>query len=273
MKNSFSPFQSALPRRRFLQLTALGALAVIATEPKRALANALIGGSKNLGVAPNKRMLTEKSYLIAPKVAPKLQPFSLQDVRLLDGPFKHAQQLDLDYLLSLEPDRFLTIFRTNAGLEAKAPLYGGWDSGHAFGHYLSALSMMVQSTGDARIKEKLDYSVAQIAECQAKAPDGYVSGIRDGRALFNDVKAGHGNGTHRGWVPWYTMHKLFAGLRDAYLLTGNAQAKDVLVKLGDWEIDTTKNLSDEQWRVMMTQEYGGMAEIMADIYALTGDTK
>jgi hypothetical protein len=134
------------------------------------------------------------TFQIAPRVAPKLQPFSLRDVRLLDGPFKHAQQLDLHYLLSLEPDHFLTIFRTNAGLEAKAPLYGCRGSGHAFGHYLSALSMMYQSTGDARTKRKLDYSVAQLAECQAKAPDGYVSGIPDGHALFNDVKAGDGNG-------------------------------------------------------------------------------
>ncbi len=217
------------------------------------------------------------SYKIAPRVTPQLQPFSLSDVRLLDGPFKHAQQLDMQYMLSLEPDRFLHNFRTNAGLAAKAPIYGGWESagvgGQTLGHYLSALSMMYQSTGDARVKEKLDYTVSELALCQAQAPDGYTSGIPDGRAMFNDVKAGHGNGIHRGWVPWYTMHKLFAGLRDAYLLTGNTQAKDVLVKLGDWEIDTTKNLSDEQWQIMMQDEHGGMAEIMADIYAITGDTK
>ncbi|RYX86236.1 hypothetical protein EON83_03160 [bacterium] len=217
------------------------------------------------------------TYKIEPRVKPQLQPFSLTDVRLLDGPFKHAQQLDIQYMLSLEPDRFLHNFRKNAGLEPKAAIYGGWESagvgGQTFGHYLSALAMMYQSTGDARIKEKLDYSIAELATCQAQAPDGYTSGIPDGRAMFNDVKAGKGNGVHRGWVPWYTMHKLFAGLRDAYLLTGNTQAKDVLVKLGDWELDTTKNLSDEQWQIMMTQEHGGMAESMADLYALTGDTK
>ena len=196
---------------------------------------------------------------------------------MLDGPFKHAQQLDLDYMLSLEPDRFLHNFRKNAGLEPKAPIYGGWESagvaGQTLGHYLSALAMMFQSTGDARLKQKLDYTVSELALCQAQSPDGYVSGIPDGRAMFNDVKAGKGNGTHRGWVPWYTTHKIFAGLRDAYLLTGNAQAKDVLIKLADWELDTTKNLSNEQWQVMMTQEHGGMAESMADLYALTGQTK
>ncbi|BCM91880.1 hypothetical protein IAD21_03757 [Abditibacteriota bacterium] len=220
---------------------------------------------------------TLPSYQVAPRIKPQLQPFSLSDVRLLDGPFKHAQQLDLQYMLSLEPDRFLHNFRTNAGLAAKAPIYGGWESagvgGQTLGHYLSALAMMYQSTGDARIKAKLDYTVSELAVCQAQSPDGYTSGIPDGRAMFNDVKAGKGNGIHRGWVPWYTMHKLFAGLRDAYLLTGNTQAKEVLVKLGDWEIDTTKNLSDEQWQVMMQDEHGGMAETMADLYALTGETK
>ncbi|MCW3060180.1 MAG: hypothetical protein JWQ02_2001 [Capsulimonas sp.] len=213
----------------------------------------------------------------APKVAAKAQAFPLTDVRLLDGPFKHAQQLDLDYILSLEPDRFLHNFRTNAGLEAKAPIYGGWESagvgGQTFGHYLSALAMMYQATGDARLKQKLDYSVAQVALCQEKSGDGYVSGIPDGRAMFNDVKAGKGDGVHRGWVPWYTMHKLFAGLRDAYQLTGNSQAKTCLIKLSDWAIDTTKNLSDEQWAIMLTQEHGGMNETLADVYAITGDQK
>ena len=227
--------------------------------------------------APPVQTMPLPTYQIAPRVKPQLQPFSLTDVRLLDGPFKHAQQLDLEYMLSLEPDRFLHNFRLNAGLEPKAPIYGGWESagvaGQTLGHYLSALAMMFQSTGDARIKEKLDYTVSELALCQAKSPDGYTSGIPDGRAMFNDIKAGNAEGAKRGWVPWYTMHKLFAGLRDAYLLTGNAQAKDVLVKLGDWEIDTTKNLSEAQWQSMMEQEHGGMAETMADLYALTGDTK
>lgn len=214
---------------------------------------------------------------VAPRIAPKVQSFALADVRLLDGPFKHAQQLDLEYILSLDPDRFLHSFRTNAGLEAKAPIYGGWESqgiaGHVFGHYLSALAMMYQATGDARLKEKLDYSVDEIALVQAKNGDGYASAIPDGRAMFNDLKTGNGRALQRGWVPWYTMHKLFAGLRDAYVLTGNEKAKECLIKLSDWAIDTTKNLSDEQWAIMLSQEHGGMNETLADVYAITGDTK
>ncbi|BDI32019.1 glycosyl hydrolase [Capsulimonas corticalis] len=212
-----------------------------------------------------------------PKIAPKVQSFPLTGVRLLDGPFQHAQKLDRDYLLALDPDRLLHNFRTNAGLAAKAPIYGGWESagvaGHTFGHYLSAMSMMYQSTGDARLKQKIDYCVDEIALCQEKSGDGYVSAIPDGRAMFNDVKAGHGDGVHRGWVPWYTMHKLFAGLRDAYQLAGNPKAKTCLIKLSDWAIGVTRNLSDEQWAIMLTQEHGGMNETLADVYAITGEQK
>ena len=216
-------------------------------------------------------------YQIAPRIAPRLQAFSLRDVRLLDGRFKHAQELDLAYLLSLQPDRFLHNFRKNAGLAPKAPIYGGWESqgvaGHILGHYLSALSMMFQATGDARLKQKLDYTISEIALCQAQSSDGYVSGIPDGRAMFADIKAGHGDGALRGWVPWYTMHKLFAGLRDAYVLTGNQTARVSLLKLADWAVDTTRNLDDAGWQTMLSQEHGGMNETLADVYAMTGETK
>ncbi|PQV64208.1 hypothetical protein B1R32_10652 [Abditibacterium utsteinense] len=214
---------------------------------------------------------------ISPRIAPRLQPFSLRDVRLLNGPFQHAQQLDLQYLLFLQPDRFLHNFRKNAGLKPKAPIYGGWESqgvaGQTLGHYLSALAMMFQATGDARLKQKLDYTLSEIALCQAQSSDGYVAGIPDGRAMFADIRAGRGNGALRGWVPWYTMHKLFAGLRDAYFLTGSETAKSSLLKLSDWAVATTAKLDDAQWQIMLGQEHGGMNEVLADVYALTGEKK
>ena len=275
MKNAFA--RSVLPRRRFLQLTALGALAVVATDPRRALADTLVGQAKGLGVAPDKLLAAEKSYLVAPRVAAKAQPFSLAQVRLLPGPFLHAQNQDHAYLLFLEPDRFLHNFHKFAGFEPKAEIYGGWESqgvaGQTMGHYMSALAQMYQTTGDARLKGKLDYIVGQLALIQNKYGDGYVSGIPDGRAMFADIKAGDPNGAKRGWVPWYTMHKLFAGLRDAHILTGNEQAKIVLIQLSDWALDTTRNLNDEQWETMLEQEHGGMNETLADVYALTGQQK
>jgi len=216
-------------------------------------------------------------WTVRPIVAGKVQPFDLADVRLLDGPFQQARARDTTYLLSLESDRLLHNFRTEAGLEAKAPIYGGWENsgvaGHIMGHYLSAVSMDYRATGDPRLKQRVDYIVGELGLCQEKNGGGYVSAIPGGKAMFADVAAGKGDGVHRGWVPWYTMHKLMAGLRDSYLYADNAQAKDVLVKLSDWVVATTANLSDDQWQVMLTQEHGGMNEVLADVYAMTGQQK
>ena len=216
-------------------------------------------------------------YKVAPAVAGRVQPFDLADVALLPSPFQAAMKRDTVYLLSPDPDRLLHGFRTEAGLPAKAPVYGGWESqgvaGHILGHYLSALSMQYRATRNPRIKARVDYIVGELAVCQEKNGNGYVSAIPGGKAMFADVAAGHGDGVHKGWVPWYTMHKLFAGLRDAYLYTDNAQAKEVLVRLSDWAVETTKNLSDAQWQVMLEQEHGGMNETLADVYAMTGDPK
>ena len=222
--------------------------------------------------------LTLPGNAAAPRsIAPQVQPFDLADVRLLDSPFKQAMMRDQTYLFSLNADRLLHNFRTNAGLPAKAPIYGGWENtgvaGHILGHYLSALALCYRATGSPQIKQRINYIVDELALCQAKNGNGYVSGIPDGKAMFADVAAGHGNGVHRGWVPWYTMHKLFAGLRDAYLETGNPKAKAVLVKLSDWAVATTANLSDKEWQIMLTQEHGGMNEVLADVYGLTGDPK
>ncbi len=216
-------------------------------------------------------------YKVAPAVPGRVQPFDLADVTLLPSPFQAAMGRDTAYLLSLDPNRLLHNFRTEAGLTPKAPIYGGWENsgvaGHILGHYLSALSMQYRATHNPRVKARVDYIVGELALCQEKNGHGYVSAIPDGKAMFADVAAGHGDGVHRGWVPWYTMHKLLAGLRDAYLYTGSAQAKDVLVKLSDWAVDTTRNLSGEQWQVMLEQEHGGMNEVLADVYALTGEPK
>lgn len=216
-------------------------------------------------------------YKVAPAVPCRVQPFDLADVKLLPSPFLAAAGRDRKYLMSLDPDRLLHNFRTEAGLTAKAPIYGGWENsgvaGHILGHYLSALSMEYRATHEQAVKQRIDYIVDELALCQEKNGHGYVSAIPDGKAMFADVAAGHGDGVHRGWVPWYTMHKLMAGLRDAYLYTGNAKAKDVLVKLSDWAVDTTRNLDDAQWQIMLEQEHGGMNEVLADVYALTGEPK
>lgn len=220
-------------------------------------------------------------YKIAPVIPSRVMPFSPDDVRLLDGPFRHAMEMDSSYLLSLEPDRLLSWFRKEAGLKPKAPVYGGWESeglaGHSLGHYLSACSRMYLVTGDRHFLERVNYVVDELDTCQMANGNGYVAAIPNGKELFAEVSRGDirsaGFDLNGGWSPWYTVHKLFAGLRDSYLYCGNKKAKDIMVRLAGWVYETTKNLDEAQWQKMLVCEYGGMNEVMANVYALTGDKK
>ena len=213
---------------------------------------------------------------------PAVEFFPLADVRLLDGPFKRNMEADRGYLLSLDADRLLAGFRTNAGLSEKAKRYGGWEnrglSGQTLGHYLSALSLMVASTGDEECRKKLDYTVSELAECQAAAADGFLAGMPDGHTIFDKIeKADLGNkggfDLNGAWVPWYNQHKLFAGLRDAWLYAKNEKAKAAYTKLGDWCEKVTARLDDATMQKMLAVEQGGMMETLADLYAITGEEK
>jgi uncharacterized protein len=205
-------------------------------------------------------------------------PFPLNAVRLLDGPFLDAQQRDAAYLLSLQPDRMLHNFRANASLEPKAPVYGGWESeepwvgirchGHTLGHYLSAASLMYASTGDDRMKQRVDYIVAELHACQTAARSGLVCAFPDGAAQLENAVAGR---PFIG-VPWYTMHKVFAGLRDAHLYAASLSALDVLTQLAAWTAASIAPMSGEQLERMLRTEHGGMNEVLADVAALTGDS-
>jgi Beta-L-arabinofuranosidase, GH127 catalytic domain len=202
-------------------------------------------------------------------VGPKVKAFELTDVRLADGPFLQAQQLNARYLLQLESDRLLHNFRVNSGVKPKAPVYGGWESvepwvdirchGHTLGHYLSACAMMFAASGDVKFKLRVDYIVADLRECQIAGRTGLICAFPDGQAPLDQIR----ETTKFDGVPWYTMHKIFAGLRDAYLHANNKTALDVLVKLSDWAINHTKDLSDDQFQRMLKTEHGGMNEVLA----------
>jgi uncharacterized protein len=200
------------------------------------------------------------------------RPFALQDVRLLDGPFKHAMELDHQYLLSLDTDRLLHAFRLNAGLPSSAQPLGGWEEpksevrGHFVGHYLSACALMYASTGDARVKEKGDAVVAGLAACQAKLGSGYLSAYPE--SFIDRVEAGQ-----RVWAPYYTLHKILAGLLDMYVECGNRQALATARKFADWVIARNARLSDEHMQRMLNNEHGGMSEGLANLSALTGEQK
>lgn len=205
--------------------------------------------------------------------------FSLRDVRLEPGPFLTAQKLDEKYLLELEPDRMLANFRTNAGLTPKARVYGGWESkdpwneirchGHTLGHYLTACACMFESTGDARFAERVDYIVAELALCQKKRGDGLVVAFPDGAAPLIDSFAGR----PFAGVPWYTMHKIMAGLRDAYWHARSRGALGVLFGIARWIDEESKDVSDAAFQKMLDREHGGMNEILADLFMISGDQK
>jgi DUF1680 family protein len=213
-----------------------------------------------------------------PAAGASLTAFELKDVRLLDGPFLKAQRLSAAYLLSLDCDRLLHSFRVNAGLPPKAPIYGGWESaptwtdihcqGHSLGHYLSGVALMTAATGDKRMRQRVDYIVAELAACQKAGDSGLLCAFPEGPGLVAAFIAGDSKVTG---VPWYTLHKVYAGLRDAYQQTGSAQARDVLIRFADWAVVATRSLSDERFETMLEVEHGGMNEIFADLFALTGN--
>jgi len=211
---------------------------------------------------------------IADKVAFKAQPFDLQEVHLLDGPFKQAMTLDADYLLSLDPDRLLHNFRVNAGLPSTAQPLGGWEApdvelrGHSVGHYLSALALMYAASNDARFKARADALVDELAKIQtaqaARFHAGYLSAFPE--EFFDRVEA-----RQRVWAPYYTIHKIMAGLLDVYQLCGNVKALDVVTKMADWVKFRVDHISEEQQQRALGTEFGGMNEVLANIYAATGN--
>lgn len=213
------------------------------------------------------------------------RPFPLDRVRVTGGIFKEKQELDRKYLLEYmdlaRTDKLLAEFRRVAGLPAKAVRYegrweGGGINGHILGHYLTALSACYAATGDERAKTRADYIVDELAACQDANGDGYVMTIPQSD-VWDKVKSGdfRVGGFHicDWWVPNYTLHKVFAGLRDAYRWTGNAKALEVERKLGDWYIGVVKDLDDDKLQKLLKSEWGGLNETFADLAADTGDMK
>jgi len=220
---------------------------------------------------------------ITPAVPDVARPLPLEAVRLTGGPLKQAQDLDADYLLKLEPDRMMAYYRKRAGLEPKAEGYAGWDgdgknlTGHIAGHYLSAVSLMYAATGDQRFKERADYIVREMKEVQDKHGDGYLGALANGKEQFIEVSKGvirsasfDLNGL---WSPWYVLHKTYAGLRDAYRYTGSRAALEVEIKFAAWAEGILSKLDDAQLQKMLNTEFGGMNEVMADLYADTSDKR
>ena len=220
--------------------------------------------------------VTAAAVPAAPLVPRVAEPFAMTDVRLLDGPFRDAMLRDQKYLLSLDPDRLLHAFRLNVGLPSRARPLGGWEEphcelrGHSLGHYLSALSLMYASTGDLELKRRVDYIVGELAKCQAASP---AAGFHAGYlSAFPESFIDRVENSKPVWAPWYTLHKIMAGLLDANQHGGNKQALVVLTKLADWVKFRVDHVLRGQMQKSLDNEHGGMNEVLANLYTVTGDT-
>ena len=207
--------------------------------------------------------------------------FPLGDVTLLEGPLKHARDLNIKTLLKYDCDRLLAPYRKEAGLEPKAKTYPNWDGldGHVGGHYLTAMAINA-ATGDEECRRRMEYMISEITECaeanKKNHPEwgvGYMGGMPNSAKIWSSFKEGDFRVYNGSWAPFYNLHKMYAGLRDAWVYCGNAQAKRLFLKFCDWAVNITSKLSDQQMEQMLGNEHGGMNEVIADAYAMTGDRK
>ena len=207
--------------------------------------------------------------------------FPLGDVTLLDGPLKKARDLNIKVLLQYDNDRLLAPFLKEAGLKPKGELYPNWAGldGHVGGHYLTALAMNA-ATGSKECRERMEYWISELQACaDANAKNhpewgkGYIGGVPGSDRIWSAYKKGNFGPYSGAWVPFYNVHKVYAGLRDAWVYCGNEQAKKLFLGLCDWAIDLTSGLTDAQVERTLHTEHGGMNEVLADAYAITGDKK
>jgi DUF1680 family protein len=226
----------------------------------------------DLGAAP---AAPGSKVKVPDKIPSRAIPFDLTEVRLLDGPFREAMLRDQKYILELDPDRLLHNFRVTAGLPSTAQPLGGWEDpqeelrGHSVGHFLSACGLMYAATGDVRFKDKGDLIVAELAKVQAAMPSrgfnpGFLSAYPE--EFFDRVDK-----RIRVWAPYYTLHKIMAGLLDMYLYTDNAQALDVVTKMAAWVKFRVDRLTEAEQQAALETEFGGMNEVLANLYAVTGN--
>lgn len=203
----------------------------------------------------------------------------LKNVKLLPGIFKESQNVGKNYLSFLDVDRLIAPFYEACGREPRKKRYGGWEamgiSGHSLGHWLSASSYMYVATNDTSLLQKINYVIDELFLIQEFDGTGYVSGFP--RKCFdiaftgefevsNFELAGH-------WVPWYSIHKVFAGLLDTYKLLENKKALEILLKLTNWAYEGTKEMTNDEFQKMIICEIGGMNDTLAELYLLTSDER
>ena len=248
-------------RRDFMTLAASAACTALVPKVAAALPfqDPVVNTVKNDGKTLNRE-----------RVSWKVQPFPMKQVRLGDGHCKMAMEADRQYLHSLPPDRLLHTFRLNAGLPSSAQPLGGWEApdcelrGHyAGGHYLSASALMYASTGDEALRSNANTVVNELGKCQAALKSGYLSAFPV--EFFDRLRD-----RERVWAPFYTIHKIMAGNLDMYVHCGNEQALDITEKMARWVDGYTQPLSYDHMQRILGTEFGGMGEVLCNLYAVTG---
>jgi uncharacterized protein len=230
-----------------------------------------------LGELAPARAAARASGNVADGVAGAAEAFPLGAVKLLDGPFRSNQARNTSYLHLVDPDRLLHTFRLNVGLQSSAQPCGGWEDptielrGHSTGHLLSGLALTYANTGDRAAREKGRYLVRQLATCQASSPaagfhPGYLSAFPE--SFIDRLEAGTGV-----WAPYYTLHKLLAGLIDQHQLAGDARALTVARRMADWVDWRTGRLSYAQMQQVLETEQGGIMESLANLARITGEQR
>ena len=253
------PLNDSFSRRQFLSgAVAVAAASVVPSGLAHTFQDPVVNSPKNK--ADNHELVPWKAL-----------PFPMKQVRLLPGPFASGQERNRQYLHSLPNDRLAYSFRLTSGLTSSAQPFGGWEKpdselrGHFNGgHYLSGVALTYASTGDEDLKKKGDALVSELAQCQDANKNGYLSAFPV--EFFDRLRD-----RVRVWAPFYTIHKIMAGLLDMNQLAGNAQALDVLEKMAGWVDSYTAALPYEHMQRILNTEYGGMGETLANMYAVTGN--
>ncbi|MFC5863335.1 beta-L-arabinofuranosidase domain-containing protein [Acidicapsa dinghuensis] len=256
-------------RRRFLASS--GALGAATLFPSKAALASAPARSEQVASASSADVATRNLvHSSVSKVKWQAEPFAMPDVRLLPGPFKQMMELNRSFLYSLPNDRLAHNFRVTAGIPSDADPLGGWEApdcelrGHYVGHYLSSCALLHVSTGDEPILHKANDLVQILSECQAK--DGYLGAYP---TAFYDRLRRH----EQVWAPFYTYHKIMAGLIDMYEHTGNKQALDMALRMADWADTYARSFTDDDWQRVLLVEQGGMMESAFNLYAITGNAK
>ena len=249
-------------RRKFVTTAAvvgIGASAVLRTPAFAFQNSSTATGSTTAVKQPGREVISLRAI-----------PFPMKDVRLQPGAFNNAAEANRKYLKTLPPDRLLHTFRLTAGLPSSAEPLGDWEKpdcelrGHfAGGHYLSACALAFASSGDEELKRNADLVVAELAKCQAQHKNGYLSAFP--QEEFDRLRDGV-----NVWAPFYTLHKIMAGHLDMYTLTGNEQALANVEKMAHWVRGWADPLSEQQMQRILLVEYGGMGEVLSNLYGLTG---